>query len=281
MLVSAGDRHCEAGTKPVRQGGGWLIASPRSMRASPGNASVVVWATEPTCGKQHQHLLDALAVAQQQAGDDFEVRQRLRQRFAHTTEHVVGGVQGRGGVGQHALAAADPAAAVWVAMMLRLWIHCLISSAEAAWLLSSGRRLGDDVVDVGGVALRIRRQRLCRVDQSVQRRAQTADRRRRLVEHRGDLVLRQRRQAAIDRLQRRADVFGHGARVMVLPGVEVLASTHRRTPDPGTARRPPTPSARWPSRPAGSCSRSSMLIVTWTPDFVGSTAVTLPIVAPR
>jgi len=32
--VSAGDRHCDAGRKPVRQGGGWLMPSARLMGSS-------------------------------------------------------------------------------------------------------------------------------------------------------------------------------------------------------------------------------------------------------
>ncbi|COW31694.1 Uncharacterised protein [Mycobacterium tuberculosis] len=52
VLVSAGDRHSDAGRKPVRHGGGWLSARPPTPSpAWPGNSVVTDWAIAPDCGK--------------------------------------------------------------------------------------------------------------------------------------------------------------------------------------------------------------------------------------
>ncbi len=116
------------------------------------------------------------------------------------------------------------------------------------------RRVRDDVVDLRQVLLETLGEVRRAVHQPLQRRTQSADRLRRLGQQRVDLLLGQHRQTAVGRVQRRTDLAGHRAVGDRLPVAEVLARRCRSTPGRGTARRSPTPSARWPSRRPGSCS---------------------------
>ena len=102
MLVSAGDRHSEAGMKPVRQGGGWLIDSARSSAAMVRERRGHRLRDRCTLRQEHQHLLDAGVVALEHVEHDLEVRQRLRQRIPDVAEYLVDLIGGRRRLAQHA-----------------------------------------------------------------------------------------------------------------------------------------------------------------------------------
>jgi hypothetical protein len=50
METSLGARHCDAGTNPVRHGGGWLIDRPKCSRPSPSKM-VAAWAIVAPWGR--------------------------------------------------------------------------------------------------------------------------------------------------------------------------------------------------------------------------------------
>ena len=224
MLVSAGDRHCDAGMKPVRHGGGWLIASAEverglvreRQRRRLGDRTAPCGSITSTCSRP-------LWYAPEQAGDDLEVRQRLRQRLSDAAEHLVDLLERSAPPWTARFFSCGSCWAVWAAKMFRLCTHARCRHPSRPGCPAAARVAAMMSLMSADVGLEVAGERLRRVDQPVQRRAQPAHRLRRLVEQCGDLVFRQRRQARGPAVSSAGPISsGTVPLVMVCPGEKNL-----------------------------------------------------------
>ena len=152
-LVSAGDRHSDAGRNPVRHGGG--LVDGRKLEVQRGFTRIrqqrTVCATDAALRQQHQRLLDALVVALEHVDHDLEVGQRLRQRVAHIAEHRSDRVGGRRGLPQPVAQRLILRGASARRCVFRFAAQRSIASPELTWLSRIGAEFVDDVVDVADV----------------------------------------------------------------------------------------------------------------------------------
>ena len=144
-------------------------------------------------GQQHQGLLDTLVIALEHLDDDLKIGQGLRQSVLDVDEQRIELVERRRTLAQQA---AQRRVLLLTLCRQRFQVRRPpVDGVRGLHLAVQNRwRVVDDAVDVVDVVLQLGDERLGAVDQSLQRRAESADRECGLVEHGGDFVRRNRRQ---------------------------------------------------------------------------------------